>query len=169
MHTQQALTVAAAERSPHRLTRKPGYSALGDGNNGEDEGAVKRGNFDLAATAADTASISHFVNLMRRSGFRDDFWDYWFTATAFLTRLSIAKFCVTARGYAGPVPKDAAVGDTIALVHGAAVPFVLRNRKREGATIVDTQTLVGECYIHGIVHGEALGSRGAIGQQFLLV
>ncbi|ORY09664.1 hypothetical protein BCR34DRAFT_568008 [Clohesyomyces aquaticus] len=74
---------------------------------------------------------------------------YWQTAAVFSERLSGAKFAVTRNGYAGLVPEDAQVGDQICLFHGGRVPFLVRD---DG----ETSKLVGECYVHGIMHGESL-------------
>lgn len=93
-------------------------------------------------------------------GRRHGLWDYWRTVSAFSTRLSTARFCITEKGYVGLVPHDAVVGDSVVLVNGAAVPFVVR-----GCGDVERPyltTLVGECYIHGIMHGEALNFEDAI-------
>jgi len=74
---------------------------------------------------------------------------YWQTMVAFWSRLSNAVFCFTERRYVGLVPSDAAVGDQICLLHGGKVPFVMRQQGK-------AYRLIGECYIHGIMHGEAL-------------
>lgn len=56
---------------------------------------------------------------------------------------------VTEKGYIGLVPASSRAGDRIAILKGGAVPFVLR----EAAN--GCWTLVGEGYVHGIMHGEA--------------
>jgi hypothetical protein len=50
----------------------------------------------------------------------------------------------------GLAPPDAIVGDIVAVLIGAPVPHVLR--KNSGGTY----KLVGECYVSGIMGGEAL-------------
>jgi hypothetical protein len=63
------------------------------------------------------------------------------------------RFCVTRKGYIGLVPIETKTGDEIAVFDGATVPFVLRQaEKGDGAFY-----LIGECYVHGIMKGEALG------------
>lgn len=81
---------------------------------------------------------------------------YWRTAAAFTKRIPKAKLCHTAKGYAGLVPGNARAGDKIYLLRGGAVPFVLRAGRVPGQ-----YWLVGECYIHGIMYGEALGCEEA--------
>ncbi|KAK3349692.1 hypothetical protein B0T25DRAFT_610595 [Lasiosphaeria hispida] len=76
---------------------------------------------------------------------------YWKTAMAFSHRLYNADFCFTKSGHVGLVPGAAITGDQISLVHGGGVPFLLR---RDG----QSYRLIGECYVHGIMHGEALRS-----------
>nr|RBQ89273.1 hypothetical protein FVER53263_03656 [Fusarium verticillioides] len=58
----------------------------------------------------------------------------------------------TDKGRVGLVPLLAEAGDQIYVLNGSAVPFVLRRGKR----LLNAHRLVGECYIHGIMHGEAM-------------
>lgn len=51
----------------------------------------------------------------------------------------------------GMVPTSALPGDVVAVFPGARVPFVLRGVQGQG-----TFQLIGECYIDGIMHGEAV-------------
>lgn len=92
---------------------------------------------------------------------------YWQTAAAFANRISNGTFCVTKRGYAGLVPGDAEVGDEICVFHGGVVPFILRKSNLAG--ILRSHRLVGECYVHGIMYGEALSFEGIQEQDFYLV
>jgi hypothetical protein len=76
---------------------------------------------------------------------------YWQTSRNFAKRITYPKFCTTKRGYIGLVPGDAKKEDLICLFHGSKVPFIVQRRiHRIG------YRLVGECYIHGIMRGEAL-------------
>jgi hypothetical protein len=83
---------------------------------------------------------------------RERGWKYWTTAAAFAKRLSDGKFYVTKMGYIGFVPHEAKIGDEICILYRAAVPFVLRKSLDSNSSF----KLIGECYIHGIIHGEAL-------------
>ncbi|KAF4632226.1 hypothetical protein G7Y89_g5909 [Cudoniella acicularis] len=90
--------------------------------------------------------------------------NYWKTAAAFSNRLSNAVLCFTKKGYVGLCPGDTVVDDEICLLHGGRVPFVIRKRDREA------YTLVGECYIHGLMHGEAIKmNSNLIERRFQLV
>ncbi|KAI4161898.1 MAG: hypothetical protein LQ342_004464 [Letrouitia transgressa] len=62
---------------------------------------------------------------------------------------------VTARGYVGLAPWNVEVGDRVCVLYGGATPFLLR--RVEGK---DDFGLVGECYVYGIMGGEALQLRG---------
>lgn len=69
-------------------------------------------------------------------------------------------YCVSGRrvagtkgGYLGCVPPGAKVGDIVALIFGASTPVVLRIK--EGMEGV--YSLVGECYVDGIMDGEIMG------------
>lgn len=54
------------------------------------------------------------------------------------------------RGRLGLAPKTAMPGDIICILFGCSVPVLLRSRKEGG------YTLVGECYLHGVMDGEAV-------------
>jgi hypothetical protein len=60
------------------------------------------------------------------------------------------RFCRTGDGRLAQVPEHAAVSDSVCILHGSQVPYVLR-RQEDGTYVV-----IGECYVHGIMHGEAL-------------
>ena len=87
---------------------------------------------------------------------------YWQTAIAFSNRLGNAGFCFTKGRYVGLVPEAAVAGDQICLFHGSKVPFVVREKGQ-------AYTLVGECYIHGIMNGEALQWDGSENHSLVLV
>ena len=74
------------------------------------------------------------------------------------------KFVVTKQGYVGTVPNLTEVGDTVAILKGGCVPFILRNSvTRPGAF-----RLVGECYVHGMMNGEALSLPAVVEHTFRL-
>ena len=68
--------------------------------------------------------------------------------------LQSLKFCRTDNGYLGLVPYGTLPGDAIAIIHGCQVPFVLRASDNSL-----NYRLVGPCYVHGIMYGEALRGR----------
>ncbi|KAF4624308.1 hypothetical protein G7Y89_g13865 [Cudoniella acicularis] len=60
------------------------------------------------------------------------------------------RFTITQKGYMGLTPPKAQVGDLICIFFGASTPFVVRE-------IEDGYfRLVGECYVHGLMDGEAM-------------
>ncbi|KAJ4325090.1 hypothetical protein N0V84_003633 [Fusarium piperis] len=69
---------------------------------------------------------------------------------AFLTLLRSRCFAGTDMGLIGYVPMRAKKGDLVVILYGADVPFVVR-REAGGR-----YSLVGECYMHGIMYGDAL-------------
>jgi hypothetical protein len=77
------------------------------------------------------------------------------------------RFCMTARGYMSLVPPNSKAGDVVCVLFGSQTPFVLRpesERRSEPMETVDSlgiYTLVGECYVNGMMDGEML----AIGLQ----
>lgn len=60
------------------------------------------------------------------------------------------SFVVTENGYVGWVPEASKIGDCVCVVAGGQAPFTMR--KLPGGFY----QLIGECYIHGIMDGEAL-------------
>ncbi|OCK78373.1 HET-domain-containing protein [Lepidopterella palustris CBS 459.81] len=59
-------------------------------------------------------------------------------------------FFITRSGRLAVGPYDSKEGDLVSVLYGARVPFVLRKADEE------THHLVGECYVHGIMQGEAM-------------
>jgi len=60
------------------------------------------------------------------------------------------NLCVTERRCLGRVPHGSKVGDRICIFKGGSVPFVVRENAN------GYYQLIGECYIHGIMDGEAM-------------
>ncbi|VUC31794.1 unnamed protein product [Clonostachys rosea] len=67
------------------------------------------------------------------------------------------KFCVTESGRFGQIPLNSKPGDRICVLVGGEVPFVLR------PTGSGTYTVLGECYVDGVMDGEALQEAAASG------
>ena len=62
------------------------------------------------------------------------------------------RLCVTKGGFLGVVPPAAQEGDLVYLLNGGAVPFVLRPvAGKEGEF-----EIIGECFVYGIMNGEAI-------------
>jgi hypothetical protein len=57
----------------------------------------------------------------------------------------------------GLAPTAAEEKDVLVILHGCSVPVVLRPVKEEGQVV--GWLLVGECYVHGMMDGEAMGFR----------
>ena len=68
--------------------------------------------------------------------------------TTYCRRLFIAN-----NGSTGLTPVDATEGGVVALLLGSDVPIVLRDRG-DG-----TYEVIGECYLHGVMNGEAIEDR----------
>ncbi|KAK4078338.1 uncharacterized protein Triagg1_3354 [Trichoderma aggressivum f. europaeum] len=56
----------------------------------------------------------------------------------------------TKKGYLAVVPSQSNVGDQVSLYEGGKFPFVVRSRTGQ-----EPKQLVGPCYVHGIMYGEA--------------
>ncbi|KAF2186241.1 hypothetical protein K469DRAFT_706906 [Zopfia rhizophila CBS 207.26] len=74
-------------------------------------------------------------------------------------------FVIGTNGYFGLVPRETKVGDELWVLHGGRVPFVLR-RERDGSDRL--RRIVGDCFIHGIMDGEALEADEVVWREILL-
>ena len=63
------------------------------------------------------------------------------------------RFLVTEDRYMGLAPSEAREGDRVAVVYGCSTPVLLRGI---GDDPVANWLLVGECYVHGLMDGEAV-------------
>lgn len=77
----------------------------------------------------------------------------------------IRRLCRTKRGLLGLVAPETKIGDSVCLLLSGDAPFVLR---QSDATLDGrlTYTLVGECYVHGLMNEEGM-KMGEI-QEFIL-
>ena len=66
-------------------------------------------------------------------------------------RLRMHRIFLTADGYAGIGPPLMEEKDVLCLIYGAITPFLLRPAHDR-----ETYSLVGECYVHGLMNGEAI-------------
>jgi len=73
------------------------------------------------------------------------------------------KFCATTKGYLGWVPPSAEPGDIVCIFFGSKVPFLLQT----GGS--GFYKLIGECYIHGIMEGEAVVEGDLVEQKFQII
>jgi hypothetical protein len=71
---------------------------------------------------------------------------------AFDSALRNRRFAVTTKGYFALVPRGSKIGDEICVFQYGLVPFIVRPT-RYGVAF----ELIGECYVHGIMHGEVMG------------
>lgn len=73
------------------------------------------------------------------------------------------RFCTTFNGRMGWVPQRAQIGDLVCIFQGCSVPFVIRKAFFKNARLpflvgpaIPYYEVVGECYIHGYMEGEAI-------------
>lgn len=68
------------------------------------------------------------------------------------------RFCVTDQGHFGLVPSGTEIGDQIAIIVGANVPFVVRSSVSTKDNGQPRWQLVGSAFCHGLMYGEALAA-----------
>ena len=82
------------------------------------------------------------------------------------TRFSMGRrYFASDRGYVGWVPRHAREGDRICAFYGSRFPFVVRPCR-------DGWTLVGACFMHGLMEGEAIdlpGISSEHGEMIMLI
>ncbi|KAH8789969.1 hypothetical protein F5882DRAFT_267251, partial [Hyaloscypha sp. PMI_1271] len=68
------------------------------------------------------------------------------------------RFFTTEKGYMGLGPPTLQPGDVICVIFGGITPFALRKQESDFSSSSQNirYRLVGECYLHGIMHGEAI-------------
>ncbi|OCK72944.1 hypothetical protein K432DRAFT_273065, partial [Lepidopterella palustris CBS 459.81] len=66
------------------------------------------------------------------------------------------RVCRTADGRLGVVPATTQIGDEIFVIRGMQTPYVLHAAPAENSTDDVWYRIVGECYIDGIMEGQAI-------------
>lgn len=66
------------------------------------------------------------------------------------------KLAISAKGYLGLASSLAQPGDAICILLGCSVPVILRPIHGNVLDNAARLTLVGECYVHGIMNGESM-------------
>ena len=61
------------------------------------------------------------------------------------------RFCLTLNGSLGLVPRAARKGDIVGIMRGSPLPFGVRRSGRG-----ESYLLMGQCYVHGFMEGEAI-------------
>jgi hypothetical protein len=74
------------------------------------------------------------------------------------------RLFATGKKYIGLAPASTQVADLVCVLSGGRTPFHLRPSEEYPGR----HTLVGESYVHGIMHGEALQQDGLDMQEFIL-
>lgn len=71
------------------------------------------------------------------------------------------RLVVSQKGYIGIAPAGTRIGDHICVLHGGEMPFILRqcsvnDSSGPAGEMAEDYVLVGEAYVHGLMHGEAI-------------
>ncbi|KAI0515179.1 heterokaryon incompatibility protein-domain-containing protein [Xylaria bambusicola] len=83
--------------------------------------------------------------------------------TSIVAMASWLKFCITENGRFAQIPQTSEVGDCICILVGGEVPFVVRPTRR------GTYTIVGECYVDGVMDGEVVEEKRIIGEASSII
>ncbi|OQO13429.1 hypothetical protein B0A48_01657 [Cryoendolithus antarcticus] len=77
------------------------------------------------------------------------------------------RLLVTDKGFVGMAPRTARKGDVVAVLLGCSVPVVIRRTAK--CEHGDRYDLVGECYLHGFMHGQAMRDGAYTVQDVVLI
>jgi hypothetical protein len=150
----------ALEPRAFRSTRpkdgeEEGEEGFGRKNKSEDQRIL---NDNTSLPPAGGMITMHELKAMSRCGNGNLFLDA--VATACVGR----HLFYTVSGMRGVGPLDTQPGDKVCIIYGTPVPFIIRRcEEKQG------YTLVGECYIDDIMHGEAINDGGYEGTWIDLV
>jgi hypothetical protein len=118
---------------------------------------LKRTKFYTKAKAKDERAFWRTLRYM----IGDGAWKHGSQEATFFNLIRRATFCrrffITKEGYLGLGPRNMQVGDEIHIVAGGNCPLVLRKAPHERSiqSPNPTYTLLGDCYLHGVMDGEA--------------
>lgn len=133
---------------PHELL-KVFYEVIMAGMMPENDGRFKLRRFkpileDIETAARSTQLLAEFglldADVMKSEDYRP--------CIHLVANCKDRKIAITERGRLGLVPDNAKIGDSIYLFMGGDVPFILCPAEES------TWSLIGHCYIHGIMDGE---------------
>ncbi|KAJ3481831.1 hypothetical protein NLG97_g7721 [Lecanicillium saksenae] len=105
--------------------------------------------------------VSEEVRELGREGGGDAF--KWSHEASLISRHR--RLGLSAQGHFVLGPDSMEPGDAVVVLYGGVAPFVLRRR---GPKSEDGWTLIGECYVHGMMNGEALTMKGAVEETFTI-
>lgn len=120
-----------------------------ESNRADGEVEAKEREDDQENNAHENQALAHGPKLPSPSSI----WELEFRRLSLLFS-STRRIFRTHENYLGNGPKSARPGDQVWILAGAKIPFVLRPQEN-GKYVV-----VGDAYVHGIMHGEAFEKQG---------
>ncbi|EKG09890.1 Heterokaryon incompatibility [Macrophomina phaseolina MS6] len=81
------------------------------------------------------------------------------------------RFAISEDGSYVMAPTEAEKGDRVVVLKGAKTPVLLRRTKRKEMQKEDEEAwvLIGACYVHGLMDGEALTKEGCVRRKFVIM
>lgn len=67
----------------------------------------------------------------------------------------------------GLAPEDARIGDSVVILEGGDVPYILRRREQTADGLIETWELIGDAYVEGIMDGEATKTGDEMGDIWI--
>lgn len=105
--------------------------------------------------------VAEEIRKLGREGGGDAFkWSHEASLIARHRRLGLS-----AQGHFVLGPDSLEPGDAIVVLYGGLSPFALRRR---GPRSEDGWIVIGECYVHGMMNGEAMTRKGAVEETFII-
>lgn len=106
--------------------------------------------------------LENIFSSLRQNGAADDDGDSYHQAVVRAGNLDRRLF-TTQRGYIGMASSDAGINDAVAFFPGARVPFVVRPQSKPSH-----YELVGDCFVYGLMRGEASSARRVMSVMILV-
>jgi hypothetical protein len=155
METVCSLTLMASQC----IKGGPGTRS-GQSTEAKKEALVERSLQEDVRTKQPHASTSEeLLSMLYRSRKRSrDIFENWNQKVAYQVCHRRRHF-TTAMGYMGIGPQAMKPGDFVYVISGGCVPYILRLQEKRPPEEGSLYVLVGECYVHGIMDGEAMAER----------
>ena len=99
---------------------------------------------------------SHEPRLSRQGGMLYALTELYNYRLALRSALRDRTFFITDMGFVGLAPAMARAGDLVVLLAGSAVPMILSPARQSPPENILTFYLIGDCYVHSIMHGELI-------------
>ncbi|MCJ1317984.1 hypothetical protein MMC15_003311 [Xylographa vitiligo] len=124
---------------------------------------IRRRFYDTSSLRVRLWWLLHLNHIIRRAEERPDIAENsQAISTLFAANLRGNRIVTTTMGFLANVPSQSIAGDEIWVLYGCKTPFILRQTPRG-------HLLIGECFVHGIMYGEAIEQEMGVESDVVLI